>query len=252
MIGFYAAGAMGSGVPAPSYATEVAADGPLHWWRLGETTGSFANSGSSSVTLVVNAGTPVRGEPSLVGDSNGSVRFSSGAQRIVTDSTLSASAMATNKTIELVFRAPTGSSGTIASLAASNTPTTTGGARDRTIYIGTDGKLRCGVWTGARSIITSSAAVDDGNRHIVQFVFGADSTEGCWAYLDGTLIGSFSGVSTDTSGNRYFCVGYVPMSDWPDGSDAAAQITVDEVAIYDYKLSSGRCLAHAQAAGIVP
>ncbi|HEY8354567.1 MAG TPA: hypothetical protein VIK69_06070 [Methylophilaceae bacterium] len=42
------------------------------------------------------------------------------------------------------------------------------------------------------------------------------------------------------------------MSDWPSGSNAAAQITVDEVAIYDYKLSSGRCLAHAQAAGIVP
>lgn len=252
MIGFYAAGAMGSGVPAPSYAMEIASDSPLHWWRLGETIGSFANSGSSLITLSVNSGTPVRGEPSLVGDSNGSVRFSSGAQRIVTDSTLSASAMATNKTIELVFRAPIGASGTITALAASPTPTTATGPRDRAIYIGTDGKLRCGAWTGSVSLITSSAAVNDGSRHIVQFVFGADSTEGCWAYLDGTLIGSFSGVSVDTSGNRYFCVGYVNMSDWPSGSNAAAQITVDEVAIYDYKLSSGRCLAHAQAAGIVP
>src|SRR5690606_3017693 len=100
------------------------------------------------------------------------------------------------------FRAPIGASGTITALSSSNTPTTATGARDRTIYIGTDGKLRCGVWTGARSLITSSASVNDGNRHIVQFVFGADSTEGCWAYLDGTLIGSFSGVGIDTSGNR--------------------------------------------------
>lgn len=234
-----------------AYADAVAADAPLHWWRLGEATGNFANSGSQPVQLYAPSGSATRGVAGLVGDSNGALRLDDYSAGSESESAVSALDYATNKTIELVFLAPVGAAGTLFGLHQGNSPTGVTGSRDRAAYIGTDGKLRMIAWTGGRSIVTSPSTVADGQRHILQFAFGADAAAGCRGYLDGVEIGSFPAVSTDTSGSRYIYVGRLNFSEWPSGTaGGAAGATIDEVAIYGTALSAARCLAHAQAAGL--
>lgn len=234
-----------------AYADAVAADAPVHWWRLGEEAGGFASSGSSAIVLSPPGGGITRGMPGLVGDSNGAIRLDTTGAGPSSASTVSALGLATNTTFELVFRAPSGTAGTLFGFHDGSSPTGTSGARDRTAYIGTDGKLYLGVWTGTRSLIVSPGAVTDGNRHILQFVLGANAAAGSRGYLDGVDIGGFSAVGADTSGSRYVYVGRLNFSGWPMAtSGGASGATIDEVAIYGTALSAARCLAHAQAAGL--
>lgn len=240
----------GAGV-STAYAGAVASDAPLHWWRLGETTGNFASSGSSTIVLSPPGSGITRGMAGLVGDSNGAIRLDTTGAGPISASTVSSLGFATNTTIELVFRAPSGVAGTLFGLHDGINPGGTSGARDRTAYIGTDGKLYLAAWTGAQSTIVSPSVVTDGNRHILQFVLGANAAVGYRGYLDGVDIGGFAAVSTDTSGSRYVYVGLLNLNGWPMATTGgAAGATVDEVAIYGTALSAARCLAHAQAAGI--
>lgn len=244
------AGASSPPVPA-SYADAVTADAPVLWWRLGEMTGNFASSGSSSIALSPPGSGITRGMPGLVGDSNGAIRLDTAGDGPSSASTVSAADFAANKTIELVFRAPSGTSGTLFGLHDGINPGGTSGARDRTAYIGTDGKLYLAAWTGAQSTIVSPSVVTDGDRHILQFVLGANAAVGYRGYLDGVDIGGFAAVSTDTSGSRYVYVGRLNFTGWPMATTGgAAGATIDEVAIYGTALSAARCLAHAQAAGL--
>lgn len=246
---------MMAGVSSPpvstAYADAVAADAPLHWWRLGEGAGDFASSGSSAIVLSPIGSGITRGVAGLVGDSNGAIRLDTAAGGLGSASTVSASGFAANATIELVFRAPSGTSGTLFGFHDGSSPTGTSGARDRTAYIGTDGRLYLGVWTGTRSTIVSPGAVTDGQRHVLQLVLGASAAAGSRGYLDGVDIGGFAAVGTDTSGSRYVYIGRLNFSEWPMATTGgAAGATIDEVAIYGTALSAARCLAHAQAAGL--
>lgn len=246
---------MMAGASAPpistAYVDAVSADAPLHWWRLGETTGKFASSGTSPLQLYSPSGSATRGVAGLVGDSNGALRLDDYSAGTESESAVSALDYATNKTIELVFLAPVGTSGTLFGLHDGIYPGGTSGSRDRAAYIGTDGRLYMGAWTGTRSTIVSPNPVADGQRHILQFVFGANAAAGSRGYLDGVDIGGFSAVSTDTSGSRFIYVGRLNFNGWPMAtSGGAAGATVDEVAIYGTALSAARCLAHAQAAGL--
>ena len=234
-----------------AYADAVAADAPVHWWRLGEAAGNFASSGSSAIVLYPPDSGVTRGVPGLVGDSNGAIRLNTSGGGTSSASAVSALGLATNTTFELVFRAPSGTAGALFGLHDGTSPTGVSGSRDRAAYIGTDGKLYLGAWTGVRSTIVSPGAVTDGQRHILQFALGADAAAGCRGYLDGVEIGSFTGVSTDTNGGRYAYVGWLNFDGWPMATTGgAAGATIDEVAIYGTALSAARCLAHAQAAGL--
>lgn len=65
----------GSPPPAGSYADEVAADSPLAWWRLDETSGTAAADSSGNGRNGTYAGGSYLAEPSLVAGSPYSVAF---------------------------------------------------------------------------------------------------------------------------------------------------------------------------------
>ena len=83
-----------------------------------------------------------------------------------------------------------------------------------TIYIGADGKLNAQYWNGTAAPITTAAAVDDGNWHLVTLSASASSQT---LYLDGTQVGSPLAGTISTAGmaDNYVGTGYTG-GNWPD------------------------------------
>jgi len=106
------------------------------------------------------------------------------------------------------------------------------------LYVGTDGKLRGGYWTGdGFPVITSAGKVNDGAWHHV-----ALSTSGSAQslYLDGTLVGGRNANLVDVGAN-YVHIGAGKWVNWPAaGSGAAGYFSgsIAEVAYYGSELSA--------------
>jgi large repetitive protein len=85
------------------------------------------------------------------------------------------------------------------------------------LYVGTDGYLHGGFYTGSSSGITGSTTVDDGKWH--QVVLTASATKQA-LYLDGKLVGTESATINDlTMSDTYLGAGY-NSTDWPDTPSA--------------------------------
>lgn len=254
MIGFYSAGAMGHVVAPPTgWAAAISADSPYLWWRLGEASGTAAadSSGNSRPgTYNGSSGTAYDlGESGLVGDVNTAVEIKSNAGfvRSNTSHAMGNSGVAT--TLALAIRVNNGASGgALLTKHDATNPTVGTGNREAWMYVGTDGYLRAGAWTGSQSVITSSMAVNDGVRRLIHYRIGANGTDGLQLFIDGALQGSLS-VSPALTYNGFITVGRNNISGWTSGSDAAALGIVDELAIFNSRLSNARIAAHAAAGG---
>lgn len=256
MIGFYAGGAMGSGsVPAVAWATEIAADSPYLWWRLGESSGTAAADASGNSrpgAYVGTAGTAYDlGEPGLVGDSNTAVEIKTSAAWISSNGQHPIANSSSAATLAIAVKINNGAAaGAILTKHSLYPPTSAMGTREPWLYMGSDGKLRAGFWSGSASIITSSMSVNDGVRRVIHLRFGANGTEGVQLYINGAQDGTISAAPSLTY-NGYITAGRnnVSAATWSGGTDAAALGILDEVVVFNSRLSPARILAHAQAGG---
>lgn len=116
-----------------------------------------------------------------------------------------------------------------------------------TLYVGADGYLRGGMWTGSISPITSSTKVNDGNWHHVVLSASYDQQKQT-LYLDNNVVGTKAGSMVPTFAE----IGYVgagKTTAWPGSSRDISYFkgNIAEFAYYDKELSAAHVDSHFKA-----
>lgn len=225
-----------------TYQSEVLADSPLVYWRLGETSGTTATDASGNGMHGTYANSPTLGVTSLlVSDaSNKAATFTSTAVVSVADTTnLTAFTVECwykgtgTPNVHLADRALT-TGGTGASLFTLTSP----GTGDAWGVVNT--------LTGSATVQTGTTVNDGSAHHIVlTFVAGAGSNN-VKIYLDGVLKQSGTAGGTMDTADMPFRAG----NNW--GGFRPCTGVLDEVAYYTTALSAARILAHFNAGASVP
>lgn len=229
-----------------AYASMVLADNPVGYWRLGETSGSYADQMGLSPLASIGAGV-TRGVTGLpAGDPDkgfsgigGATSFVSSAAPIPSLAFPGTAPFSVD--LWLSTTATTGSAWFLFSNRA-----TTGSLDGWQASVDVDGNtqfIRSDSTTAENTFLGTPAIVHDGNPHHMAFIFTGDHLQ---IWLDGVqkissarskVIGSSGGnfaignVSTPTAGNGWLG-------------------TLDEVAVYGYALSEAQIHAH-YIAGLV-
>ncbi|WP_167517585.1 LamG-like jellyroll fold domain-containing protein [Micromonospora orduensis] len=122
-----------------------------------------------------------------------------------------------------------------ASIAASWTPA---------LYVGADGYLRGGFWTGSAAPVTSAKKVNDGQWHHV--VLSASNTLQL-LYLDNTIVGGTAAMVATNAAHSY--IGAGATRGWPGSSGDVSYFkgNIAEVAYYNRALSPFEVDAHFRA-----
>jgi large repetitive protein len=113
------------------------------------------------------------------------------------------------------------------------------------LYVGTDGKLRGGLWSGSSAnVMTSSALVNDGNWHHVALVAATTAQA---LYLDGTPVATLAKAPVATGALH----AYVGAGRWSGGWAAHGTAdfgwwpgSISEVAYYDSVLTPAQVADH--------
>lgn len=221
------------GVPAASatvgsYATEVAADAPIHWWRLGDTSAPATDSAGS--TSCSSGGSPAFGSTGLlINDADDAVSFG-GSDHLECGGWMSLIGEP-EATLEAWV--------TVDSLPSS-WPYLSAVAGWEGFQLRVDGSgyvefvLADGCCTRSAR---SSSPISVGESHHLVGVFDNGNVD---LFVDGVLSGNASGWSTSGS-HGYFWIGDALYS----GRSLVG--TVDEVAMYDKALAGGRVVTHFEA-----
>ncbi|MDG4832086.1 LamG domain-containing protein [Solwaraspora sp. WMMD1047] len=152
--------------------------------------------------------------------------------------------------IEMWFKVPANhaQSGVLYSYqdSAVNGGSPTTGAYVPALYVGSDGYLRGGMWTGARGSITSTVKVNDGNWHHV--VLSATYQNGQRLYLDNKLVGTRAGALVPTFSELGY-IGAGTTLNWAGSSRNVSYFTgnIAEFAYYNEALTEAAVDAHYKA-----
>jgi hypothetical protein len=220
--------------PTPTYATEVLADTPIAYWRLGESSGTSAADSSGNNRNGTYVGAPSLGSPGLVtGDPNTSVSFNGTNQSVDV-----ADAPAFNLTGDLTLEAVVNMTGgeNYRTIVAKHD-----GAGDVSTYElrvqGSTGALQFvqRSTTGAYMTVTSNTTLAANTTyHIAATKSGSTVT----LYINGVGDRTATFSSPVASNSRPLRIAR------RDGSKAFAG-RIDEVAIYNKALTASRLAAHA-------
>ena len=233
-----------AGGASDSYARSVTADGPMHYWRFSESSGSTVAgyTGADSGTLT---GGPTRGQPGAVaGDS--SIGFSGSSSQTMYNST--AVEPPFWYTVEAWFRTTTTRGGKIVGHSTAQTGTGSSSRADHSLYMDNNGRINFGSRQGgAREVVTSGSGLNNGQWH---HAVGAVDNGGMRLYIDGVRVGYRSDVRTGYVADGYWRVGGDTLSGWPNRptSDYFAG-DIDEVAVYGHSLSANRVRDHYTKSG---
>lgn len=233
-----------------TYAAEVAADSPVAWWKLNETSGTNAeDDGSGTDADGTYTGGFTLDEPGIDGaDAGGgsSVRFD-GTNGYVAVGALPSKlqfASGTDFTVE-AWCAFDGSLSSPGAAIVSEAFSGDGGVR---YMLGTyDGsgatrKPSFGWYNGSWRLAASSTELTDGNWHHLVGTYdgGANELE---LWVDGTSVATLTPGGTQPGGTENLYLG----RRWDTGGSQYFNGWLDEVALYSTKLSSTRIAAHFDA-----
>ncbi|MGY1595207.1 PKD domain-containing protein [Geodermatophilus sp. SYSU D00708] len=227
-----------AGAPARPYADAVRADGAAGHWSLGERTGSTAFDLAARTDLTLGTGVTREATGALSGDADGAVTLD-GSTTTAYAGTPAKIAAPQTFTVEAWFRTTSATGGRIVGFTDA-VGTGTGRYYDRLVYLDSAGRVSFGVYSGAKRIVQTATAYNDGAWHHVAASMGK---QGMALYVDGTLVGS----RTDTT------TGQVSTGNWRIGADkswsglASFNGSIDEVAVYPTVLSAAQVAAHVAA-----
>jgi hypothetical protein len=220
-----------------SYATEVLADSPWLYWRLGEaaaaTTAVDASGNSRNGTVT---GSTFGQAGAISGDANTAVSLDAVDDKITSAATFAPS----NVTLELWVKIPStpASNGYLFTLTDG---TGNGGALET--WVNTNARVQSRIWTGAEVITPDSgtALTVGAWQHVVVRLDGTNAK----TYLNGTEVSTIAcALFTDT---RPFTVGGFGGT----GYAARYAFQADEAAVYASALTPTRIAAH-YTAGAAP
>jgi PKD repeat protein len=215
-----------------SYRASVLGDSPFLFWRLGETSGTFADeSGNGNRGTLTGTGV-ARGQPTLLaGDPDGSVKFTDATTRI--DNGTLVGLPAATVSAEAWFK--TGAQANWIDYARHAWGGT--GGHGWSLFSDANGKLNWGLWTnGGPQLLVSYAGLTTNTVYHAVGTYDADTLR---LYVNGALVASrVVGPKTLDTTSRYLVTGSV---------DTAAGVWIDDLAVYGRALSTTQVAAHYQA-----
>jgi len=227
---------MAASAGAPSFASAIAADSPVAWWRLAESSGTNADNVGSGGIDGTYAGGYTLGDASIVGDVGDAAVTLNGTNGYVEAGTAGQLSYANNFTWMAVFRTPAtlGQNCIFSKGEGGFCVRTEGTGKLHVIksHVASRGQSTASLGANTDYIIHVSVASDGTTKIYINGAYdstvtsGADSGSAAHPFLIG-VDRSFAGV----------------FSTWWSGK-------IDEVAIFDSELSAARILAHAQGAGL--
>ena len=218
---------------ASAYASAVVDDRPQLYYPLGDVQQDWAGANNPVMGSGVAAGSPgIENSASGRSDFNGS---SDGV--VVSKNQVQAPKQFTT---ELWFRTTTTAGGKL--IGYGNASSGSSGNYDRHVYMRNDGRLVFGVYPGGVQTVESSASFNDGVWH---HVAASQSAAGMALYVDGELVGSNPSVTSAQDYAGYWRIGSDNLGGWPSSpSSSSFAGSIDEVAVYDFALSSSQLRNH--------
>lgn len=239
----------GSSTKGSGFAAAVAADSPYAFWKLGETSGTFADGGSAGLTTAVTSGTMTRGCVTRApGCGYGASWYGSGYVDLGVCGTFGA-AMSAGFTLE--FEMKDGGSAVDTTLGGVlNTGSTTGlqvGLNQN--HLGSNAGYTY-FWmrneAGAQHYLDTNQAIYDGLWHHIMWVCNPGGVDAL--YIDGATITPTATASpaAGTTANFGFDV-FIGGRNNRGSIDQTSIGGIANVALYKSKLSSTRATAHYTA-----
>ncbi|ROR80757.1 PKD repeat-containing protein [Plantibacter flavus] len=224
-----------------SYQQSVLNDNPTSLWPLGESSGTTAYDWNSGDDLLLTDTGVTRGATGQEASStNKATTFSGGSS----SSTVQKPSPNTFTT-EAWFKTTTTSGGKIIGFGGSATGNSS--SYDRHVYMGNDGRLNFGTYTGNTNIVTSPNAYNDGQWHQVAASLGAN---GMQLFVDGKKVASRADITSGQVFNGYWRVGGDNIGGWPNGpSSSTFSGDIDDVSVFPTVLTRQQIDAHYVASG---
>lgn len=219
-----------------SYESEVLADSPLVYWRLGEASGTTAADDSGNGHTATYKNGPTLGVTGLLsGDPDTAVLFNGASDQSADgDDTPVGIGTLASFAIECLFDVPASGVGQIGTLAD---PAGLGADLIELYY---DTGVVSFDFQGTPSYSPSATAALTGVHHLVGVYDGSDVL----LYVDGALADSQAYIN---AGARQTVANAFAAANYPGIGTGGATGTLDEVAFYDHALSSARIAAHYAA-----
>ena len=233
-----------------SYADVINADSPMHYWRLGEATGTTSYDQIASDDMTVNAAATRATAGALVNESDTATSW----PVTLSNNTLQGSApdwQLGPQTFSLESWVNTTSTqgGKVVGFGGSRTGRSGSNATDRHIYMSNNGAFNFGVRPdmGTRVTISSAPGFNDGQWHQV---VGTLSSAGMNLYVDGNLVATNPAVTKAQVYQGYWRIAGDRTQSWPSApTREALNGSLDEVAVYPTALSLSQIQAHFEASG---
>jgi Concanavalin A-like lectin/glucanases superfamily len=223
---------------AYSYATVIAPNAPLSWWRLSESAGATTMSDAQGVT----SGTYVNGVTLGVAGALGAVDNTAAQFDGLNDYVTVARTISDDFSIEFWFKSTGGvGSGSQWYNAAGLVDAEVGGVtNDFGVSLRADGRILAGVGNPDVTIVSSTGGYNNGQWHHVVFT-RTRSSGATRLYVDAQLQGSATGGTQSLNAPPSIAFGRLQT-----GIQYYAG-TLDEVALYTSVLSAADVTAHYQA-----
>ncbi|MBV9832441.1 MAG: signal peptidase I [Marmoricola sp.] len=219
-----------------TYASVVQGDAPQFYWRLGESSGSTAADAVGTRTGKLN-GSWTWGQTGALPSQTGNTALHVDGGYVDQSAALSSG---TAFSVEAWFRTSRTTGGALMSLV------TTSGV-DRSLYLGTDGKLRFG--RNGSAGVTSPTALNDGHWHHVVYTNASSGPQSAKLYVDGAMVAS-SNAGLNQSATGTWRAGQATWTGtWPGTPDQYFRGDLDEIAVYTSALTAAQVSAHWTASG---
>ncbi len=199
----------------------------LYHWQLDETIGLSASDATGHGNTARLRGSPVWGQ----GKYGNALTFDG------VNDYLSTSLLQTNPnvfTLSLWFRTASTTGGKLIGLG--NAQTGTSGHYDRHLYMSNDGKVYFGCYNGSVQTINTTLACNDNAWH---YAAATLSSAGMALYIDGTLVGAKTTVTSGEINSGYWRMGFDDVTGW-QGAPSSRYFSgqLDDIRVYDRALSA--------------
>lgn len=224
-----------------AYSLSVLDDEPVHYWPMGEASGTTATDWAGFADVTLSGAT--RGATGQTVDGTTRATTFSGATSSF-GSTRVAEPGPQEYSVEAWFRTTSTQGGKI--IGFGNVATGTSASYDRHIYLSGTGVITYGNYPGSVRVLQSGSGYNDGAWH---HVVGTLAPDGMTLYVDGVRVGSRADTTGAQDYSGYWRIAGDNLNSWPNINSRFLSGTIADVAVYDRALTRSEVNDHRLASG---